>query len=187
MILLLSRSQSAMSCRRYPIVLGFIESISAFHILHQRSCRARKVAREPSVDSPKSWQSVRPVCWGFSLTYRECFTQLFSGLSVVCNLWFSLHRDGICIQLAFAFRRPSSRQLQQKGPLEFMLLWFVHGEHLAPRFRCIIFAFGSPVRNERRKLDLLAATIYVLINIGIIDKLLTERAFHHGITAFHGY
>ncbi len=67
-----------------------------------------------------------------------------------------------------------------------MLLLFVHGEHLTPRFRCIIVAFGSPVRDESRKVDFLAATIYVLINIEIADEVLTERAFDHCIGAFHG-
>jgi hypothetical protein len=106
---------------------------------------------------------------------------LFSGLGIVCNLWFSLLRDCICIQLAFAFREPSGCQLYQKEALGFILLWFIHGEHLAPRFGCIIVAFGSPVRDERHKVGLLAATVYVLINIEIDDKLLTERAFDHCI------
>lgn len=156
-----------MSCRRHPIALGFIESISAFHKLHQRSCRARNVARVPSVASPKSWTVCkRPGCaGGSSLTYREYFTQLSSGLGIICNLWFSLLRNGVCIQLASTFRVPSGCQLQQKGALRFALLWFIHGEHLAPRFRCIIITFGSPVRAERPKVDLQAATIYVLINI----------------------
>ena len=124
--------------------------------------------------------------WGSSLTYREHLTQLSSGLGIICNLWFSLLRNGTCIQLASTFRVPSGCQLQQKGALGSTLLWFIHREHLAPRFRCIIVAFGSPVRAERRKVDLLAATIYVLINIEIADKLLTERAFDHCIGAFHG-
>lgn len=38
--------------------------------------------------------------------------------------------------------------------------------------------FGSPIR---RTVDLLATTIYMLINIGIADKLLTEWAFDHSI------
>lgn len=67
-----------------------------------------------------------------------------------------------------------------------MLLWFAHGEHFAPRFCCIIVAFGSPIRDDTRRLDFLAATIYVSINIGIADKVLTERAFDHCIGAFHG-
>jgi hypothetical protein len=142
-----------MSCRRHPIVLGFIESISAFHKLHQRSCRARKVPGEPSVASPKSWTVCkRPVCVdGFSLTYREYLTQLSSGLGIVCNLRFSLLRNGVCIQFSSAFRVPSRCQLQQKGALGSTLLWFVHGEHLAPRFRCIIVAFGSHVRGRGAK------------------------------------
>ena len=64
-----------------------------------------------------------------------------------------------------------------------MLLWFALGEHFAPRFRCIIVTFGSPVGH---KVDLLATTIYMLINIGIGDKLLTERAFDHRIGVFQG-
>ena len=123
---------------------------------------------------------------GFSLTYREHFAQLFRGLGIVCNLWFSLLRNGVYIQLASAFRGPSGCQLRQNGVLGFTLLWLAHGEHLAPRFRCIIVTFGSPVREESRKVDFLAATIYVLINIEIADKVLTERAFDHCVGAFHG-
>ena len=126
------------------------------------------------------------MCRGFSLTYREHFTQLLRGLGIVCNLWFSLLRNGVCIQLASAFREPNGCQLQQKGALGTVLLWFAHGEHLAPCFRCIIVAFGSPIRDESFKVDFLAATIYVLINIEITDEVLTERAFDHRISAFHG-
>ena len=35
-------------------------------------------------------------------------------------------------------------------------------------------------------MDFLAPTIYVLINIEIADKVLTERAFDHCVGAFHG-
>lgn len=66
----------------------------------------------------------------------------------------------------------------KKEALGSMLLWFALGEHLAPRFRRIVVTFGSPVG---RTVDLLATTIYVLIDIGIADELLTEWAFDHSI------
>ena len=49
--------------------------------------------------------------WGFSLTHREYFPQLFSGLGIVCNLWFSRLRDSIRVKLAFTFRGPRGWEL----------------------------------------------------------------------------
>ena len=108
-------------------------------------CVRRRKSLRLKVPSPG--QSIRTGYIGeeFSFTHREHFTQLFSGLCVVCDLWFSLLRGHICIQLAFAFREPSRWKLivKERGArinVTLVCSWRTSCPTLSPHRRYLWFA-----------------------------------------------